>query len=87
MTEEKQEPIPLEEWTPDPNKMSPEEAGDKGAMIFERIKEIYSLVDWDSDDDTPDPYIQIVIHKSGQLLVKTYKDDEPTEFKMDDLLE
>ena len=56
-------------------------------ITFERIKEIYSLVDWDSDDDTPDPYIQIVIHKSGQLLVKTYKDDEPTEFKMDDLLE
>lgn len=73
------------------NLMQPKEAGEKGEMILEKIKEIYQLVEWGDEDDgggkTPDPYVQIVLHKSGQLLVKTYKDAKPTEFKIDELLD
>ena len=67
-------------------KMSYEEAGDKGKDILEHMAEIYSLIDWVEAPEEGDPYVKVSFYKSGKLIVENYKDTEPTEFNIEQIL-
>ena len=64
-------------------KMSPDEAGDRGALILGHLREIYKLVEWDDDELG---YIRTTFYKSGKIELATHLDDvagiPPTEFEM-----
>lgn len=68
------------------DKMTPEEAGDKGKLILEHLAEIYTLIDWYEGSEEGDPFVKVTFLKSGKLLIENYKDAEPAEFTMEQIL-
>ncbi len=84
------------EWTDmtkinqqDPNKekMSYEEAGDKGKAILANFVDIWNLVEWEEGDELGDPFVKVTFYKSGRLLVENYRDSRPSEFNIDQIEE
>ena len=68
------------------NKMTPAEAGDKGKHILEHMAEIYTLIDWAESEEDGDPYVKVSFYKSGKGLVENYKEADPSEFNIEQIL-
>jgi hypothetical protein len=67
-------------------KMTQEEAGSKGERILGHIAEIYELIDWVEAPEDGDPYVKVSLYKSGKISVENYRDTEPAEFNMEQIL-
>ena len=63
-------------------KMNREEAGDKGEHILNHVKGLYALVEWKEGKEDGDPYLKVVLYKSGRVTLETYADEEITELQM-----
>lgn len=61
------------------------EAGDKGRDILQLMAELYQLIEWEQDEQDGDPYLKMVFYKSGKFTIETYKDNEPSEFTIDEI--
>ena len=61
------------------------EAKDKGKDVLRLMGELYQLVEWEDDEQDGDPYLKMTFYKSGKFTIETYKDNDVTEFNIDEI--
>ena len=72
--------------TPDERKMSREEGKQKGKDILVLMADLYQLIEWEGDEEEAgDPYLKMTFYKSGKFTIETYKDNEVSEFTIDEI--
>ena len=57
-------------------KMTVDEAKNKGEAMMNHFVDLYALIDWDGDDSlyADDPWVKITFHKSGKFFLEPYRD-------------
>ena len=68
-------------------KMSVEQAGDKGQAMLNLVMELYTLIDWEEGEELGDPWVKVSFYKSGKFTLENYKDMDVTEFNINDAAE
>ena len=61
---------------------TPEKAGDKGSLILNKVVELYSLVEWAESHESGDPYVKLTLYKSGRMTLENHRDEDITEFRL-----
>ena len=67
-------------------KMSRDDAQDKGKDILALMAELYQLIEWEGDEQDGDPYLKMTFYKSGKFTIETYKDNDVSEFTIDEII-
>ena len=72
--------------TPKDELMPRGDAKDKGRDVLQLMAELYQLIEWEQDEEGGDPYLKMAFYKSGKFTIETYKDNDVSEFNIDEII-
>ena len=65
-------------------KMSQEEARTKGEALLAVIAELYTLIEWNEQEEVGDPFMKLTFYKSGRFTLENYNEEGVDEFTLAD---